>query len=159
MQNKVISILFCIILASGIILSAALPDRYYSETEKRTLKQFPAVTLINIRSGRFGDDIEKYLADQFPGRNYWVTVKTLAERFSGKTEIGGVYFSKNNYLIETNRTYDKKQAVVNLTALKQLSDALNKNNVPMNTSTIRPITIGQVLVPIMHMLHGWQKRE
>lgn len=136
MRNKVISILFCLILAAGIITSALLPDKYYSETEKRTLKQFPVITLADIRSGKFGDEIESYLADQFPGRNGWVTVKTLTERLSGKTEIGGVYFAKNGYLIEMNKTANTKQTTVNLTALKQLSDALEKSGVTMRVMLV-----------------------
>lgn len=129
MRNKVISVLFCLLLAAGILTSIILPDKYYSETEKRTLKQFPAVTLADIRSGKFGDSIEAYLADQFPGRNIWVTVKTLADRASGKTEIGGVYFAKDGYLIETNKSTNARQTSVNLAALKQLSDKLEKSGV------------------------------
>lgn len=125
MKNKIITGLFCLLLAAGIVCSILIPDRYYSESEKRTLKQFPEITLADIRSGKFGDELEKYLADQFPGRDGWVTVKTITERLSGKTEIGGVYFGKDGYLIDTNTGYSAKQTAVNVAALKKLQDDLN----------------------------------
>lgn len=97
MRNKVITILFCFLLIVGIGASIIVPDRYYSENEKRTLKQFPTISFTDILSGKFGDEVESYLADQFPLRDGWVTVKTIAERLSGKKESGGVYFAEDGY--------------------------------------------------------------
>lgn len=124
MKNRVITGLFCLFLAAGIVSSVLVPDRYYSESEKRTLTQFPELTLVDIRSGKFGDALEKYLADQFPGRDSWVAVKTAAERLSGKTEIGGVYFGRDGYLIDTSASYSVRQASANIDALKRMQDAL-----------------------------------
>lgn len=144
MRNKVITILFCLLLLGGIGISAIMPDKYYSETEKRTLKQFPAISAEDIRSGKFGDEIEKYLADQFPGRNGWVTVKTITERISGKKESGGVYFAKDGYLIEAFTGYKTKQYVTNITSIKQLSDALAKAGISTQV----------MLVPTASFIHS-----
>lgn len=131
MRNKVISILFCVMLAAGIGASAILPDKYYSESEKRTLKQFPSLTAEEIFDGKLGDEIEQYLAEQFPARDGWVTVKTLAELASGKREIGGVFFADDGYLIEAHKSLPSKQAKTNIAALKMLSDSLAKSNIEM----------------------------
>ena len=131
MRNRVITILFCLLLAAGIGLHLFLPDRAYSGTEKRLLKQLPALPWADVRSGRFGDEIEEYLADQFPGRDAWVTVKTLAERLFGKRESGGVYFADDGYLIEIRKTLDAGQAEANLAALKKLQDALAEKGIPI----------------------------
>lgn len=64
MRNRIITLIFCIMLTAGIIIGAIIPDKYYSETEKRTLKQFPQISSGEIFSGNFGDDIEEYLEDQ-----------------------------------------------------------------------------------------------
>ena len=136
MKNKVISILFCLILIGGIGISAAMPDKYYSENEKRTLKQFPTVSWEEIYSGKFGNEIEKYLADQFPGRNGWVTVKTITERMSGKKESGGVYFAKDSYLIEAFTGYKTKQCIENIEAIKQLSDTLAQNGITLRVMLV-----------------------
>ena len=100
MRNKLITALFVLLLAAGTLALILVPDKYYSETEKRTLKRFPEVSWTNVKSGKFGDDFEGYLEDQFPARNSWVTTKTFAERALGKKENNGVYFAKDGYLIE-----------------------------------------------------------
>lgn len=136
MRNRIITLIFCIMLAAGMIISAILPDKYYSETEKRTLKQFPDISASEIFDGNFGDDIEEYLADQFPGRNGWVTIKTLADRASGKTESNGVYFSADGYLIEAHETLPAKQAKKNIAALKALSDSLAAQRITMKVMLV-----------------------
>ena len=49
MRNKLITVFFCLLLAGAPVLSAVLPDNYYSESEKRKLTQKAEVKmLINI---------------------------------------------------------------------------------------------------------------
>lgn len=136
MRNKAISILFCLLLAAGIGASVIMPDRYYSESEKRTLKQLPQLTLDDIGEGKHGDEIEKYLSDQFPGRDGWVTLKTITDRISGKTESNGVYFADDNYLIEAHKSLPAKQAKANITALKMLSDTLAEQNIAVRVMLV-----------------------
>lgn len=131
MRNKIITVIFCIILASGMLASVFVPDKYYSESEKRTLKQLPKITAEDLASGKFGDEIEEYLADQFPARDGWVSAKTVCERIFGKTESGGVYFGKDGYLIEAHKTLSSKQAKANFDALKKLSDNLAESEIPV----------------------------
>ncbi len=95
--------MFCLILVAGVVAHVFTADKYYSENEKRTLKQFPTISFENIRSGKFSDEIEKYLADQFPARDGWVSAKTVTERFFGKRESGGVYFADDNYACPNGR--------------------------------------------------------
>lgn len=50
-------------------LFAAPRDSAYSEEENRTLAGFPEVSVENIFSGDFGQQMESYLLDHFPGRS------------------------------------------------------------------------------------------
>ena len=143
MKNKVIAILFAVLLLAGIVTHLAFPDKFYSESEKRTLSQFPAISWKAVRTGKFGDAIEEYLADQFPGRDGWVTVKTAIERLSGKKESGGVYFADGGYLIEIQKGFSANQTAMNLRALKILQDAMDEKGVPMRTMLIP--TAAQIL--------------
>lgn len=136
MRNKLITIIFCAILAAGIGVSILLPDKYYSENEKRTLKQLPAISADAVFSGKFGDEIEKYLADQFPARNGWVTLKTLSERTLGKRESGGVYFAEDGYLIEAHKTLNNRQLTANIAAVKQLSDRLGEQGTELRVMLV-----------------------
>ena len=54
MRNKTTTILFCLMLLAGVATHLLLPDRVYSESEKRTLQQKPAATRETIFSGQFG---------------------------------------------------------------------------------------------------------
>ena len=136
MRNKVISILFCAILLSGVVTHFVTKDKYFSENEKRNLKQFPTVSWDTIRKGQFGDEIEAYLADQFPGRDGWVTAKTITEKLSGKKESGGVYFASDDYLIEIHKELGGKQMNDNVAALRQLQDKLKSNNVTLRVMLV-----------------------
>lgn len=124
MRNKLISLFFCLVLVAGLAAGLLTPDRYYSESEKRTLTQLPKLTAAQVLSGAFGTNIEKYLTDQFPARDWWITVKTLAERLSGKQDINQVFYGRDGYLIDRFDSYSQKQLNANLAALKALADRL-----------------------------------
>lgn len=136
MRNKVITSVFCLLLAVGALAGFLVPDKYYSESEKRTLTQKNAISISDFPSGKMGTEIEKYLADQFPLRDGWITVKTLAERLSGKTEISSVYFGKDGYLIDKFASYDRKQFSVNVNALVNLSETLKASDIPMQVMLV-----------------------
>ena len=58
------------ILVLGLFAAAHLltPDRDVSVSERRPLEQLPTVTLQSVMNGKFGEDLEDYLLDQFPLR-------------------------------------------------------------------------------------------
>ena len=65
MRNKIITSVFCLLLAVGVLSGFFVPDKYYSESEKRTLTQKDAISISDFPSGKMGTEIEKYLSDQF----------------------------------------------------------------------------------------------
>lgn len=133
MRNKIIICTFCLILALGALVGVFVPDKYYSESEKRTLTRRDSISIADFPSGKMGDEIEKYLADQFPLRDRWITVKTVAQRLSGQTQISGVYLGDDGYLIDGFNSIDRKQYQENLEALRRLSE---KISVPMDVMLI-----------------------
>lgn len=110
-----------------------MPDRYYSEREKRTLTQKPQFTIADFISGEFSGELEKYLTDQVPLRDGWVTMKTYMELAIGKRESGGVYLCKDQYLMDKFTSYSKKQLAANAAALADLQEKLAAGGVSMNT--------------------------
>ena len=87
-----ITVLFCLFtfgFGAALILS---PSRDFSEQENRYLAQFKAPTPDTLRSGKFMEDFEKYVTDQFPLRDQWIQLKAISERSLGKQENNGVYF-------------------------------------------------------------------
>ena len=133
MRNKIITSFFCLLLAVSALIGLLMPDRYYSEREKRTLTQKPKFTVADFISGEFSDKLEKYLTDQVPLRDNWVTMKTYMELAIGKRESGGVYICKDQYLMDRFTSYSKKQLAANAAALAELQEKLTAEGISMNT--------------------------
>ena len=133
MRNKIITSFFCLLLAVSTLAGLLLPDRYYSEKEKRTLTQKPQFTVANFISGEFSDELEKYLTDQVPMRDSWVTAKTYMELAVGKRESGGVYICKDKYLMDKFTSYSKKRLTTNAAALAELQKKLAAEGISMDT--------------------------
>ena len=133
MRNKIITSFFCLLLAVSTLAGLLLPDRYYSEREKRTLTQKPKFTVANFISGEFSDELEKYLTDQVPLRDDWVTLKIYLELAVGKRESGGVYIGRDKYLMDKFTSYSKKQLAANAAALAELQKKLAAEGISMDT--------------------------
>ena len=133
MRNKIITSFFSLLLAVSALTGLVMPDRYYSEREKRTLTQKPQFTIADFTSGKFGDNLESYLSDQVPLRDGWVTMKTYMELAIGKRESGGVYLCKDQYLMDKFTAYSKKQLTANVEALAELQSKLAAEGIAMNT--------------------------
>ena len=87
-----ITALFCVFIFGFGIAFFALPDKQFSEQENRYLSQFKAPTLSTLKSGKFMEDFEDYVVDQFPLRDQWIRLKARAETLIGKQENNKVYF-------------------------------------------------------------------
>lgn len=136
MRNKLIVSFFCVLLAVCALAGLFIPDKYYSEREKRTLAQKPAFTAADFFSGKFGDKLETYLADQVPLRDKWITLKTYLELGIGKHESGGVYICKDKYLMDKFTSYSKKQLTANAEALAKLQKKLAAEGISMSTMLV-----------------------
>lgn len=104
--------------AKGIISE----DKTYSSAEKRELQTMPKLSAKAIKKGTFQEKYETYLSDQFPGRDMWVQVQTDTARLLGKSISNGVYFGKDDYLLEyhTDAEFETKQERKNIKALAKL---------------------------------------
>ncbi len=102
-QNKSVIFLFLLMIFGFTAGSLIWPSREFSEKENRALQQMPKVKLDDILDGTFASKYEKYLSDQFFGRDEWIAVKTGIDRAMGKQEANGVYFAKDGFLIETHK--------------------------------------------------------
>ena len=62
-------------------------DRLYSDTENRLLAARPTVSRENIFSGKYAEDYEAYVTDQFVSRDKWIGIKTRMDILLQKKEI------------------------------------------------------------------------
>ena len=73
------TVLFLAILFGLAAAFVIIPDKDYSENEKRNLQTFPEFSLEALMDGKFSSEINEYFADQFPLRDAFVSIKALAE--------------------------------------------------------------------------------
>ena len=109
-----------LILSCGVNLMHK--DRQMSEKEMRMLAQKPEISLSGIASGRFMEQYEEYVSDQFAGRDTWVRIKTFADSVAGRTEEGGVFKGKDHYLMEDVAVADESDLKENLDAMKNFKE-------------------------------------
>ena len=76
-KNKIIVIGFTTILAIGFLANLVIEDKDISTSERRKLAQFPEVTIKNVISGNVINKWEKYVEDQFVGRDVFRGIKSF----------------------------------------------------------------------------------
>ncbi len=93
------------------ILFWIIPDKDVSEEENRALATAPKFSFGALADGSYTADFGKYMADQFPARNFFVGMKAGAERILLRGENNGVIFADDGYLVK--RFDDPNETVLN----------------------------------------------
>ena len=96
---KSLTLMFLLFIFGVMILNIIVPDKEFSEMENRKLKTKPKFSVDNLLYNKFTSKYEKYMADQFILRNFWINVKSSTEILTGKKENNDVYLGDDKYLI------------------------------------------------------------
>ncbi|MCI7384975.1 MAG: DHHW family protein [Hungatella hathewayi] len=105
-SGRGVTFLFLGFLGVLSLLSIVTPQKAFSDSENRYLQKKPEFSVKSLMNGSYGKKYEKYLSDQFPGRNVWIGMKVTTERLALQEDVNGVYFGKDGYLIEKFDTED-----------------------------------------------------
>ena len=100
MKQKIRTISFCIVLVVVFMGFLFGKPRTFSDMENRNLAQFPTFSVDSFFSGEFTSGIESYAADQIIAKDFLVTCQVGYSRLLGQSEVNGVYFGKDGYLIQ-----------------------------------------------------------
>ncbi len=117
MGKKITIFLFLITIFGLSAVTFVAKDREFSEMENRILASKPEVTLENIASGEFAEDLETYLSDQMFLKDYFVMLKNESDLLSGKDKLGEVYFAEGRYI--RNFVENEEQVKKNLTFINK----------------------------------------
>ena len=79
-RAAVLVTLMIVLLSVGSLIAK---DREYSPNENRYLAGRPSLSLSSLTSGKFMEDTEAYLSDQFLGRDLLVRTRAGVDRFVG----------------------------------------------------------------------------
>ncbi len=115
-------LIFTAFIGAFFALNLILPDRTFSEQENTNLQQLPEFSLSSLLDGSFTKKYEKYSADQFAFRDYWIPIKARAELLSGKHENNGVYYCKDETVITKFAAPDYANLDVKLSAVDTLAE-------------------------------------
>lgn len=124
-MKKSLNYIFLIIVFVLFGMHIVVKDKVFSDSENRTLAQFPTFSINSLIKGEFRNDFEEYVADQFPLRNIFVGIKSYCEKIIGKKENNGVYVGKNDFFIQKMNNYDKDLLDRNVSYINNLAEKYN----------------------------------
>ncbi|WP_139492163.1 DHHW family protein [Brevibacillus dissolubilis] len=129
-QTVLIVGFFAIIFGLGIT-SLVTPDRASSWWENRTLAQAPTVTVEGLTTGKVFKEYEKYVTDQFPGRDDWMAAYTKFQLAQGKTFVNNTHVTPDGLMIKRPMgETPAEQLTATATALNELGAELAKREIP-----------------------------
>ena len=118
-------------VAACLLLSVLLKDRDFSESENRKLAQFPSVSLSALADGSWFAGLGDYMADQFPGRDSWISLNLAFNRLLGQKEANGVYLCDDDYLMQVPSDPNEEALGRNLKAVNAFASAHANVNMVM----------------------------
>ena len=132
-RNRHLQGMYLAYLLAGMILLVTVfglltKDRVFSANENRNLAQRPKITFRAIADGSYLSDVSTYYADQFPGRDSWLSIQLWLNKLMGSKEAGGVYLCKDRYLMQIPGQPNEAQLDKNLTAMEAFANAYPEVN-------------------------------
>ncbi len=138
------AVFVALVLSLLAVLNVLQADRSFSEHENRYLQEFPAFSLERLVSGTFGREFDQYIQDQFPFRDRWIALKTLAERAAGRRDNGRIYFGRDGFLLVMDPESDPDRLARNSEALRQLLATLMTRHPGLSASILLVPTAPEV---------------
>ena len=105
------------------LLTFILPKRDFSERENRKLADPPTVSAASLADGSFARGAERWFADHFFRRDFWMTLQLRFRTVFGQKENGGVWLGKDGSLFLIPQTPDEETLSRNLLAMDAFAAA------------------------------------
>ena len=105
-------------LAAGFVVK----DREFSDSENRRLAQWPEFSVSSILDGSYLKGMGNYIADQFPGRDGWISLNLKLNQLLGQKESSGVYLCEDDYLMQIPAEPNQEQHERNLKAINTFAE-------------------------------------
>lgn len=134
MQAEILATLLVGCIALMLVLGLLIKDKDFSENENRGLAQFPKISFGAVWDGSILSDFSDYVADQFPGRDLWMTLNLKMNQLLGQKEVSGVYLCEEDYLMQVPSTPNDKQVSRNLEAVNTFASIYTDLNMVMTVA-------------------------
>lgn len=119
-------------IAVFLVLGLLLPDKDFSDSENRKLAGIPEFSVSALADGSYLRGWGDYVADQFPGRDFWISVNLWMNKLTGQTLSNGVYLCDDGYLMQVPSTPDEENLERNITAINEFAQAHKDLNLYMS---------------------------
>ena len=114
-----LTIIFSIFILAAFIFDIIKPDKKFSEFENKNLTQRPKFTWQSLVSNKYTQNYEKYINDQFVGRDTWINLKSISEMGLAKIENNGIVYGKDGYMFDKLNTPDMERLNKNMMYFQQ----------------------------------------
>ena len=146
-----ITVLFCAFLGVFAVLHWVLPDRDFSQNENRTLEQLPVPVFLRdgelfeptvkkgeaaFFNGDFMSKFETYFTDQFPARDWFISLKAASEVGLGKTENNDVFYGDGGTLFARVSAPEEGEVDKRVGYVDRLTENLEPMGVPVYFSLV-----------------------
>lgn len=132
LQGQYLSALLIGVMILFTVLGLLTKDRDFSESENRKLAQFPEVSVSSLTDGSFLTGLGDYVADQFPGRDTWISLNLWMNELLGQKEVNGVYLCEDDYLMQVPSAPNETQLRRNLDAIGDFAEKHSELNTVMS---------------------------
>lgn len=146
--QHIITVVFLVFIFGMAILMLFLPKKEYSENEKRYLAEMPEFSLSALFNDEFTGDVEAYITDHIPFRDFYVGVNAYYDLASGRNGVNGIYAGKDGYLI--NDPVEKENNIEK--NIKTFAEFVEKNN--FNTTLMVVPSTGYIASDKLPQLHN-----
>ncbi|MBD7916492.1 hypothetical protein H9660_15210 [Clostridium sp. Sa3CUN1] len=120
-------ILFIPTILTFTILDIFNKDNLFSEYENRSLAQKPKLYYSALIDGRFFDNYDRYINDQFIFRNSWINIKSFSENILGKEENNNIIYGDNDFLFDKFQEIDEENLNRNVDIIKEFISRYNSS--------------------------------
>lgn len=125
-SDFILCALFCGFLFGMFALYLLLPSKDFSDKEKRYLAEAPQVSMEKIESGTLDEEIETYLADHVPGRDFFVGVNANYDLYSGRQVTKDIYLAKGDYLLEKPYSVNEENINKNMAKINTFAETVGQ---------------------------------
>ena len=131
-HNRLILVVFLLLIIVFNILGLISRDVDFSENENRTMAAVPEFSWSAIKDGSYASGWDAYVTDQFFARKQWIELKLNIDKLFGKKESNGVYLGKDGYLMEVPAKPDDVWFEKNLNAINDFAGRYGNLNICMS---------------------------
>ena len=98
-KKEILTILLPSIVIFGLsAMGICMPDKDYSDSERRGLAVFPKLSIDSVYSGRFMDQFESYVLDQFPDRDFFRKTKAITNYYILQNKDNNGYYKYKGHI-------------------------------------------------------------